>query len=194
MKTDNIRKHLNSWGKEFVKKAKKNLVDGKKGGGWLEKSLDFNVEKEPDGYTIELLMAGYGTFQDKGVKGAGGVLGPNSENPGAWGGRRWFINWEGKRQDSPYKYGNNTGPRGGMTRGIRAFIKKKRISTVNTSIVGLQIAIMRTIWIKGIHGIYFFQSALRTKLDDFTTGLADELGEDIIDNLTQHPRIFRAKK
>ena len=192
MKTTNIQKHLNSWGKEFVKKAKKNLVDGKKGGGWLEKSIQFNVEKESDGYTVELMMASYGTFQDKGVKGAGGTLGPKSKYPGAWGGRRWFINWEGKRQDSPYKYGNRTGPIGGMRRGIKAFVKKKGIASVTTSMVGLQIAIMRTIWIRGIHGIYFFQSALRTKLDAFTTGLASELGEDIIENLTKHPRIFRA--
>jgi hypothetical protein len=191
MKDKNITKHLDSWGKEFVKRARLNLKKGKKGGGFLEKSLSFNVEKDSDGYTIELLMASYGTFQDKGVKGAGGVI-KSGRHMGAWGGRRWYINWQGKRRDAPYKYGNRTGPIGGMRIGLMKFIAKKGISPVRGTLKGLRIAMTKVIWTKGIHGIYFFQSALRTKLDDFTEGLANELGEDIIDNLTMHPRIFRA--
>ena len=110
MKVDNIKKYLDGWGKKFVKRARFNLKKGKKGGGFLEKSLDFDVTQDKDGFVIELGMASYGTFQDLGVKGAGGILGPKSKYPGAWGGRRWYIDWQGKRRDAPYKYGNRTGP------------------------------------------------------------------------------------
>lgn len=191
MRTTQIQGYLDSWGKAFVKRARRNLREGKKGGGFLEKSLDFNVEIDPDGFVVELMMANYGTFQDKGVKGAGGVL-KGGRYPGAWGGRRWYINWEGKRRDAPYKYGNRTGPIGGMRIGLMKFIANKGITPTRGTLKGLRIAMTKVIWTRGIHGIYFFQSALRTKLKGFTDGLADNVAEDIIDNLTDHPRISRA--
>ena len=190
MRTTEIQGYLNSWGKAFVKRARFNLKKGKKGGGFLEKSLEFNVEQDPDGFTVELGMASYGTFQDLGVKGAGGVL-KSGRYPGAWGGRRWYINWKGKRQDAPYKYGNRTGPIGGMRLGLAAFIAKKGIVPTKGTLTGLRIAMTKVIWTRGIHGIYFFQDALRQGLKGFTDELADNVAEDIIDNLTDHPKIFR---
>jgi hypothetical protein len=190
MRTTEIQGYLNSWGKAFVKRARFNLQKGKKGGGFLEKSLEFNVEQDPDGFTIELGMASYGTFQDLGVKGAGGVI-KSGKYTGVWGGRRWYINWEGKRRDAPYKYGNRTGPIGGMRLGLAAFIAKKGIVPKTGTLTGLRIAMTKVIWTRGIHGIYFFQDALRQGLKGFTDELADNVAEDIIDNLTDHPRIER---
>ena len=46
MKTDNIERYLNSFGKEVVRNAKKNLNSAGKGGGNLEKSIRFEVVTE----------------------------------------------------------------------------------------------------------------------------------------------------
>ena len=199
MKIANIRKHLNSWGKEFVREARKNLVKSKKGGGNLENSLDFKVKGNQHGFEVELMMADYGTFVDKGVKGTGGILGPKSKNPGAWSGRRWYMDWKGKRQDSPYKFGSGRGPRKGIYKGIGSFIKKKGLQPRSAggkymTTAGLKIAIVKTLWIKGIHGISFFQKALRKKLAPLIDGIAINLGQDIVDYiLAKYPNSYEVK-
>ena len=124
MNTDNIERYLNSFGKEVVANAKKNLNSAGKGGGNLEKSIKFEVVTDADGFSVKFYMANYGTFVDKGVKGAGGTI-KSGKHKGSYGGRRHFITWEGKRKDSPYKYGRGTGKKGGMRKGIGSFIKKK---------------------------------------------------------------------
>ena len=49
MKTANIERYLNSFGKQVVKRAKSNLKAGKKGGGNLEKSIKFEVVNDEIG-------------------------------------------------------------------------------------------------------------------------------------------------
>ena len=48
---------------------------------------------------------------------------------------------------------------------------------------GLRIAIMRVLWIKGIHGISFFQKSLMLGMKNFGQDMAEEVGEDILDSL-----------
>ena len=184
----NFERRLESVGKQFVRQARKNLRKAGKGGGKLEKSIKAVVKQTGDGYSLQFLMADYGTFVDKGVKGTGGKI-KTGDNAGTWGGRRWFINYKGKRQDSPYKYGRGTGKKGGLTRGIASFIRKKNLQPRDAqgrylSPAGLRTAIVRTIWIKGIHGISFFQSALRSSIENV---LGDETLQaiklDILDGL-----------
>ena len=135
-------------------------------------------------------MADYGTFVDKGVKGTGGTI-KTGDNAGTWGGRRHFVNFNGKRQDSPYKYGRGTGAKGGLTRGIASFIRKKNLQPRDEkgrflSPKGLRTAIVRTIWIKGIHGISFFQSALRKSISNVLgSDMLQAIELDILDGLEQ---------
>ena len=124
MNTDNIERYLNSFGKEVVANTKKNLNSAGKGGGNLEKSIRFEVVSDADGFSVQFYMANYGAFVDKGVKGAGGKI-KSGDHKGSWGGRRHYITWEGKRKDSPFKFGTGTGEKGGMRKGIGSFIKKK---------------------------------------------------------------------
>ena len=186
----NFERRLESIGKQFVRQARKNLRKAGKGGGKLEKSIKAVVKQTGDGYSLQFLMADYGTFVDKGVKGTGGEI-PNGKYAGSWGGRRWFINYKGKRQDSPYKYGRGTGKKGGLTRGIASFIRKKNLQPRDAkgqylSPKGLKYLIVRNIWIRGIHGISFFQSALRSSIENV---LGDETLQsiklDILDGLEQ---------
>ena len=189
MKTENIERYLNSFGKEVVANTKKNLNSAGKGGGNLEKSIRFEVVSDADGFSVQFYMANYGAFVDKGVKGAGGKI-KSGDHKGSWGGRRHYITWEGKRKDSPFKFGTGTGEKGGMRKGIGSFIKKKGLQPRSKggqymTTAGLRIAIMRVLWIKGIHGISFFQKSLMLGLKQFGKDLLGNVKQDIIDTLNK---------
>ena len=69
MKTENIERYLNSFGKQVVNRAKGGLQKAKGGGTDLEKSIRFEVITEGDGFTVQFYMNNYGQFLDKGVSG-----------------------------------------------------------------------------------------------------------------------------
>tara|TARA_R110001583_G_scaffold3025_1_gene20373 strand:+ start:2118 stop:2681 length:564 start_codon:yes stop_codon:yes gene_type:complete len=184
MKTKNVERYLNSFGKKVVSGAKKRLAAAGKGGGKLENSIKFKVM--PD-LSVQFSMADYGTFVDKGVKGAGGKI-PNGKYKGSWGGRRHYTTWEGKRKDSPYKYGTGTGKKGGLSDGIGSFIRKKGLQPRSEggqfmSTAGLKYLIIRNIWIRGIHGISFFQKPLGIGMQDYGKKFLAALSEDILESL-----------
>lgn len=185
----NLQNYLNSWGQQVVNDAKQNLREGGKGGGNLEKSIDFNVVSDGDSFRVEFSMADYGTYQDKGVKGAGGTI-KSGDNKGTWGGRRYYTTWEGKRLDSPYQYGSGKGKKNGIYKGIASFINKKNInrSSVTGKFIpatGIKMAIVRTIWVKGIHGISFFQKSMFNNLKTLPDELLVNIKKDIINSLKQ---------
>ena len=189
MDTTNIERYLNSFGKQVVRNAKKNLVSAGKGGGNLEKSIRFEVISDADGFEVQFSMANYGTFVDKGVKGAGGTI-KSGDHKGSYGGRRYFVNWKGKRKDSPYKYGTGTGKKGGMSKGIGSFIKKKGLQPRSKggqymSTKGLKILLARSIGRNGIQGISFFQKPLSLGLKQFGKELLGNVKQDIIDTLNK---------
>jgi hypothetical protein len=190
MSLENLENYLNSFGKQVVKDAKKNLSKAGKGGGNLERSIKFNVVKSGDVLDVEFSMADYGTFVDKGVKGAGGTIkSKDSKHKGSYGGRRWYITWEGKRKDSPYKFGSGRSS-GSIYKGISSFIRKKNInkSTVSgkfISATGIKIAIVKVLWVKGIHGISFFQKSLMRGMKNFAENYGKALGEDILESIKQ---------
>jgi|TARA_R110000751_G_scaffold303048_2_gene417450 hypothetical protein len=183
----NLKNQLNSFGKEVVRNAKKNLKEGGKGGGNLEKSIDFKVVPDGKGFVVQFYMADYGAFQDKGVKGAGGKI-KTGEHKGSWGGRRHYIDWKGNRKDSPYQYGSGKGKKNGIYKGIGSFIKKKGLQPRSAggqymTTTGLKIAIVKVLWIKGIHGISFFQNSLMLGMKKFGKELLGAVKEDIIQEL-----------
>jgi hypothetical protein len=183
-----IKRMLNSFGKEVVNKAQNNLSSAGKGGGNLEKSIDFNLIPEGDGFVVQFIMAGYGAFVDKGVKGAGGVI-KSGKHKGSYGGRRHYITWKGKRKDSPYKYGSGKSS-GSIYTGIGSFIRKKGLQPRSKggqymTTAGLKIAIVKVLWIKGIHGISFFQNSLMLGMKKFSKELGKALKGDIIDSINE---------
>jgi len=189
MKTENLERYLNSYGKEVINKSKSNLRSAGKGGGELESSLKFKVVKSGTGFNVQFYMADYGTFVDKGVKGAGGEI-KSGDHKGKWGGRRYFTTWEGQRKDSPYQYGTGTGKKGGMRKGIGSFIRKKGLQPRSEggqymTTAGLSIAIMKVLWIKGIHGISFFQKALGLGSEDFAERVLEATAKDIAENMEE---------
>lgn len=186
METKNVERYLNSFGAEVISGAKRNLTSSGKGGGNLEKSLDFKVVPYNNGFIVQFFMADYGVFVDKGVKGAGGEI-KSGKHKGTYGGRRHYITWEGKRKDSPFKYGSGKGE-GSIYKGIGSFIKKKGLQPRSKggqymSTVGLKIAIVKVLWTKGIHGISFFQKPLGEAWKESGEKLLEAIKKDIIDTI-----------
>ena len=183
MNLKEIQETLNTFGQGVVDKARKNLAAKGKGGGALSKSIRFRINKKSDMLVVNFYMTDYGTFQDKGVKGAGGEI-KSGKHKGQWGGRRHFITWEGKRKDSPYKFGSGRSS-GSIYKGIESFVKRKGISSSKISAKGLTHAIVKVLWIKGFHGISFFQNALSVGLQTLPTELLESIETDIINSLTK---------
>jgi hypothetical protein len=188
MKTENLERYLDSFGKQVIKDAKRNLKRAK-GSTRLANTLKSNVVPYKDGFAIQFKMADYGAFVDKGVKGAGGTI-KSGEHEGSWGGRRYYTTWQGRRKDSPFKFGSGKSS-GSIYKGISDFIKKKGIKGRN-QITGrfitnksLTFAIVKVLWIKGIHGISFFQKSLYDNYfkGTFSEDLLKALKQDIIDNI-----------
>ena len=109
MKTDNIERYLNSFGKQVVNRSKGNLQKAKGGGTNLENSISFKVITDADGFSVQFYMSSYGTFVDKGVSG-------NKQ-------KRTFKDYTGQTISSPYKYTNKQPPPGILAK----WIKKKGI-------------------------------------------------------------------
>ena len=171
MKTENIERYLNSFGKQVVNRAKGNIQKAKGGGTALEQSISFKVITDPDGFKVQFYMADYGTFVDKGVSG-------NKK-------QQKFKDYKNKVITSPYKYTTKQPPSGVLDKWVvrkgiaprdegGRFIKRK----------SLVFLIARKIKRDGIKGISFFQKPLALGLRQFGKDLLSNVKEDIIAGLT----------
>ena len=171
MKTDNIERYLNSFGKQVVNRAKGNLQKAKGGGTKLENSINFKVVTEADGFAIQFYMSSYGTFVDKGVSGTKI--------------KRKYTDYKGKSKSSPYKYTTKQPP----SRALDKWIVKKGIAPRDEkgrfmSRKSISFLIARSIKRKGIEGLSFFQKPLFLGLREFGKDLLGSVKEDIIEGLT----------
>ena len=171
MKTENIERYLNSFGKQVVNRAKGNIQKAKGGGTALEQSISFKVVTDTDGFKVQFYMADYGTFVDKGVSG-------NKK-------QQKFKDYKNKVITSPYKYTTKQPPSGVLDKWVvrkgiaprdeeGRFIKRK----------SLVFLIARKIKRDGIKGISFFQKPLALGLKQFGKDLLSNVKEDIIAGLT----------
>jgi len=171
MKTEALERYLNSFGKQVVNRAKGNLQKSKGGGTNLEKSIDFKVITDADGFTVQFFMDSYGTFVDKGVSGTNK--------------RRSFKDYKGKTISSPYKYTTKQPP----SRVLDKWIVKKGIAPRDEkgrfmSRKSISFLIARSIKRNGIQGISFFQKPLMLGLKQFGKEMLGAVKDDIINGLT----------
>jgi len=171
MKTANIERYLNSFGKQVVNRSKGNLQKAKGGGTNLESSISFKVVPDADGFTVQFYMDSYGTFVDKGVSG-------NEQ-------RRTFKDYKGQVKSSPYKYTNKQPP----SRVLDKWIVKKGIAPRDEkgrfmSRKSISFLIARSIKKKGIESTSFFQKPLGLGLKQFGKDLLGNVKEDIIEGIT----------
>ena len=179
MNTDNIERYLNSFGKQVVNRAKGNLQKSKGGGTALEKSIDFKVTTNAEGFAVQFFMTDYGTFVDKGVSGTNK--------------RRSFKDYKGKVITSPYKFGTGSSrvgkAKGGMSGIMAKWVKKKGFQWRDEkgrfmSHKSMGYIIARSIYSKGIQGISFFQKPLMLGLKQFGKEMLGAVKDDIINGLT----------
>ena len=152
MKTDNIERYLESFGKQVVNRSKGNLQKAGKGGK-LEDSIKFEVITTPDGFTVQFYMSSYGQFVDKGVSGTQT--------------KRTFKDYKSKTIKTPYSYKNSKGHSQPPSKALDKWVVRKGIAPRDASgkfmsRKSITFLIARSIGRKGIQGISFFQKTFRS--------------------------------
>ena len=174
MKTENIERYLESFGKQVVNRSKGNLQKAGKGGK-LEDSIKFEVITTTDGFTVQFYMSSYGQFVDKGVSGTQT--------------KRTFKDYKGKVIKTPYSYKNSKGHSQPPSKALDKWVVRKGIAPRDASGKFMKrktitFLIARSIGRKGIQGISFFQKPLGLGLKQFGKDLLGSVKEDIINSLT----------
>tara|TARA_R100001443_G_C3334174_1_gene173006 strand:- start:130 stop:687 length:558 start_codon:yes stop_codon:yes gene_type:complete len=182
MKTKNIERYLESFGKYVIKQSRTNLSKAKKNlTRDLYNSLKFTVKKKKNGFSVNFFMADYGTFVDKGVSGTKQA--------------RSFRNYNGKTKKSPYRFGTGSSKvgkaQGGMSGIMAKWVKKRNFQWRDKetgrfmSRKSMGYIIARSIYSKGIQGISFFQRPLELGLKRFGKELLINVRKDVVNILRQ---------
>ena len=174
MNIPSLERYLKSFGSQIVKQAKGNLSAAGKDGA-LENSIDFFVIRKGGTVTVRFKMASYGKYVDKGVSG-------NKVT-------RTFTDRKGKTKTSPFKYTTKGPPIDIISKwikkkGIKGHgVKRGRSKNTGQFISGLAYLISRSIKIKGIQGISFFQKPLMLGMKQFSDKFGAAIKADIINSL-----------
>ena len=160
---------INNYGKYVIQQSKSNLTKNKKGGGDLYNSLKYKAiktKKVGNPYTLEFFMENYGAFVDKGVKGV------NSTYP------------ETRAAQSKFQYGSGTGPKGGLTKGIDNWLKKKNFRWRDElgrfmTFKSMRYLIVQKIYFQGIKAIRFFSRPLELGEKKYSKEIVDGFVKDI---------------
>ena len=179
MKTANIERYLNSFGKQVVKDSRELLKEAK-GNTALGKSIRFQVSAEEGGFSTKFYMADYGEYLDKGVSG-------NEK-------KRSFTDYDGKKKSSPYAYTTKGPPIDILSKWIkRKGIKPKgfkrgRSKNTGQFVSGFAFLISRKIKREGIKSISFFQKPLGLQFKQLEKDMLKILTLDIRNYLTEFYR------
>ena len=168
MKFKNVDEIVTKYAKYVVQQSKSNLTKDKKGGGDLYNSVSYKIEKSQDDFLLDFLMEDYGAFVDRGVKGK------TSTYP------------ETSAALSKFQYGSGTGQKGGLTKGINAWLKKKRFQFRDKqgrfmSYESMTYLISRSIYNKGLKANLFFTKPFEAGLKRLPNDLIKAFDLDIED-------------
>lgn len=140
-----VVEELDKFGRYVKQQAKSNLTKRrKKDTGGLYDGVGYKVEQSRTGAKLTFSFGSaddYWQFVDKGVKGKTS---------------------SSKAPNSPFRFGSGTGKSGGLTSGIKAWVKRKRFQFSNKktgkfmSYESTSFLIIRSIWNKGIATTNFF--------------------------------------
>jgi len=161
--------YLDNFGKYIVQQSKTNLSKKKKKDtSELYNSISYELNVSKNSFQLSFKMTDYGQFIDLGVKGVSSSF---------------------KAPNSPFKFGTGTGMKGGLTKGIDGWVKRKRIQFKNKgngkfmSYEQTAFLIRNSIWNKGIETTNFFtrpfELAFKRLPDDLIETYALEV-EDLL--------------
>jgi hypothetical protein len=156
---------LQAFNKYVIKQSRTNLTKGKKNVSKnLYNSLKSTEKVNPNSIESYIEMEQYGQFLDKGVKGK-------------------FSSQ--RAPDSPFKFGSGTGKKGGLTEGIRGWVKARRFQFKDRE-TGKFISyeqtaqlIIRSIWTKGTKPTRFFSKPFEDGFKKLPDELVKAYGLDV---------------
>ena len=171
-----LEKYLRSYAKGIIRMAKSLIKRKKKvDTGKLLRSLKYTLNHSKNGYTIDFKGSKHAEFIDKGVRGKGGSVLPDGSKHKSTGGRRTYVDVDGKRKNSPYRFKNKY-PR---LSAIEAFTKRKGMTDRSAAFL-----VSRSIYARGIQGISFYSQPIGATRNKFMKQLVQEFGKDVLDKLT----------
>ena len=142
MKKTEVQKALERFRNHVVSVSRRNLTNNNKNVSKnLYNSIKGDVKAMQNSFSLEFSMADYGVYQDQGVKGKTSSA---------------------KAPNSPYKFGSGKGKQGGLTEGIKKWVKQKRFQFSDKktgkylSYESTAFLITRGIYNKGIRPSMFF--------------------------------------
>lgn len=102
---EHTQKTLEKFRDYVIQQSRSNLTKGNKNASKnLYNQIKGDVKVSKNSFELSFDMPIYGQFQDKGVKGKFASL---------------------KAPNSPFKFGSGTGPKGGLTKGIKEWVKRR---------------------------------------------------------------------
>ncbi len=166
MEFNNLEAVMNQYAKYVIQQSRTRLTKDDKGGGNLYNSLSYNLVDDDQAMLVEFMMADYGAFVDRGVKGK------TSTYP------------ETRNALSPFQYGSGTGPKGGLTKGIDKWLRKKRFQFRDKkgrfmSYESMRYIIVKSIYNKGLKANLFFSKPFRAGIEKYELNMAKAFAEDI---------------
>tara|TARA_R110000737_G_scaffold59451_1_gene86070 strand:+ start:1189 stop:1749 length:561 start_codon:yes stop_codon:yes gene_type:complete len=182
-----LEKELNIFGKEVIRRAKKNLTKNKIKDSNLSKSLKFSVKNN----VLTFSMNDYGEFIDAGVKGVGGTKADYKLDGKTIKGEKWKLK---KVTNRKFKYTNKKPP----FMAFNGWSIKKGIAPRNkkgqfTSRKSILFAIANSVYHTGLKTTDFFQDAFYDEVDNMTDRLSNSLALKIelalVDSIENNKKI-----
>ena len=175
MKTPSLENFLKTFGDKVVDDAKKSLQK-QKGDTALGKSIRVKVVPTATGFDTMFYMDDYGTYLDEGVSGTKV--------------KRSFIDAKGQTRKSSYSYTNKQPPSSIIEKWIKKKGIKGRSSKTGRFITNksLSFLIARSIKIKGLKSLSFFQKPLGVEYKKLKKQILDVLKLDIQNYITTYTK------
>ncbi len=166
----NLQTELQSFGKYVVQQSRSNLTKQKHNvSKELYNSIHYKLEEKNGNFDLAFIMDEYGTFLDKGVKGANPSLVKGGKQKGG---------------NSPYSFRNRRPPMQPIAdwakkRNIRLRDKEGKFKKGNYRTIGF--ILQRSIFAQGIKPSMFFTKPFLAAFDRYPQLLSKALAQDIID-------------
>ena len=161
---EELQIELGRFGKAVVKQSRTNLTKlNREDTKALYNSLKYDLDVHKNSFSLSFEMLEYGMYVDQGVKGKSS---------------------SSKAPRSPFRFGTGTGKKGGLTRSIEKWVKRKGIqfrnkkgqyiTSKNTSFL-----ISRSIYQKGIKPSLFFTKPFEAAFNRLPDELIVQFGLDV---------------
>ena len=165
LNNENTRKALEAFKDYVIKQSRANLTRGKKKvSSDLYNSLKGVLDVGPNSFSLKFEMEDYGKFQDQGVK---GITSNYIEN-----------------RNSPFSFGTGTGKKGGLSKGIKAWVKARRFQFRDKkgkflSYESTAYIVARSVFNKGIKASLFFTKPFEKGFKNLPNDLRKAYGLDV---------------